>query len=173
MKAQQRKLMILRHAKSSWNEPDLDDYERPLSKRGRRDAPLMGEWMRKHGWIPDYIVSSPARRAKETALMVCDALAVEADRVVWDEHIYGAELPALLEALGKIPESAERALLVGHNPGLEELIAYLVTEESRAALAFGFMKTATLAVLQIRDPWRRLRAHHAKLELLKRPKELL
>jgi len=173
MTRDQRDLLVLRHAKSSWNEPALDDYDRPLSKRGKRDAPRMGQWMREQGLIPDYIVSSPARRAKETTRRICGALDIDPSSVVWEERIYGAELPALLSVIEKIPDSAQCALLVGHNPELEELVAYLVSEGERATLGYGFLKTATLAMLQTRDPWRDVRAHHARLKCLKRPKELL
>ncbi|MCP4044139.1 MAG: histidine phosphatase family protein, partial [Gammaproteobacteria bacterium] len=120
-----RELFILRHAKSSWTSDADTDFDRPLAKRGKRDAPRMGGWMKDQGLIPDYIVSSPANRAQKTCKLVCKELGVVKSCITWDESIYAADLEELLDVLTGCPRKAKRVLLVGHNPGLDMLLSYL------------------------------------------------
>lgn len=142
-------LLVLRHAKSSWSDPALDDHERPLSKRGRRDGPRMGELLREHGLIPDVVISSDAVRARLTAEAVADAARC-AGQVLLDRRLYMASPADIRSLLRTMPERAETVMIVGHNPGLEELVA-LLTGERRD------LPTAALAqiVLPI-DQWRDL-----------------
>jgi phosphohistidine phosphatase len=143
-------LLVLRHAKSSWKDPALDDHERPLNKRGRRDAPRMGELVREHGLIPDVVISSDAVRARLTAEAMAEA-ALYAGEVLLDPHLYMARPADILSLLRTVQENAETVMIVGHNPGLEELVEQLTGERQD-------MPTAALAqiVLPI-DQWRDLK----------------
>jgi phosphohistidine phosphatase len=143
-------LLVLRHAKSSWNNPALDDHERPLNKRGRRDAPRMGELVREYGLIPDVVISSDAVRARLTAEAVAEA-ARYAGEILLDPHLYLASPADILSLLRTVREQAETVMIVGHNPGLEELVAQLTGERQD-------LPTAALAqiVLPI-DQWRDLK----------------
>jgi phosphohistidine phosphatase len=143
-------LLVLRHAKSSWNDPALDDHERPLSTRGRRDGPRMGELVREHGLMPDVVISSDAVRARLTAEAVAEA-ARYAGQILLDQRLYMASPADIRSLLRTVPDKAETVMIVGHNPGLEELVA-LLTGERRD------LPTAALAqiVLPI-DQWRDLK----------------
>src|SRR5688572_22674308 len=117
-------LLVLRHAKSSWNDPALDDHERPLNERGRRDAPRMGELVREYGLIPDIVISSDAVRAQLTAEAVAEA-ARYAGEILLDQRLYIASPADILSLLRTVRENAETIMIVGHNPGLEELVEHL------------------------------------------------
>ena len=120
-------LLVLRHAKSSWNDPALDDHERPLNKRGRRDAPRMGELVREYGLIPDVIISSDAVRARLTAEAVAEA-ARYAGEILLDPHLYLACPADIHSLLTTVRENAGTVMIVGHNPGLEKLVKQLTGE---------------------------------------------
>ena len=142
-------LLVLRHAKSSWDDAALDDHERPLNKRGRRDAPRMGELVREHGLIPDVVISSDAVRARLTAEAVIEA-ARYAGAILLDRRLYMAGPADILSLLRTVGEKAETVMIVGHNPGLEELVAQLTGD-------WQDLPTAALAqiILPI-DRWRDL-----------------
>ena len=142
-------LLVLRHAKSSWNDPELDDHARPLNKRGKRDGPRMGELMRKYGLMPDIVISSDAVRAQLTADAVAEA-ARYAGEILLDPRLYMASPADILSLLRTVRENAETVMIIGHNPGLEELVEQLTGERQD-------MPTAALAhiVLEI-DQWRDL-----------------
>jgi phosphohistidine phosphatase len=159
-------LLVLRHAKSSWSDSALDDHERPLSKRGRRDGPRMGQLVRESGLIPDLVVSSDAVRARLTAEAVVEA-ARYAGELLLDQRLYMASAADILALLRKMPERAETVMIVGHNPGLEELVAQLTGQRQD-------LPTAALAqiVLPI-DQWSELgRSTRGTLLGHWRPKEL-
>jgi phosphohistidine phosphatase len=118
-------LTLIRHAKSSWKEPSLPDWDRPLNRRGRRDAPLMGQRLAERGAYADLVISSPAVRALATA----EAIAVEIEypwtEIVVDERLYEADLFEWLEVIQDLDDALDRVMCVGHNPGLTELVNYL------------------------------------------------
>jgi phosphohistidine phosphatase len=160
-------LLVLRHAKSSWSDPALDDHERPLNKRGRRDGPRMGELVREYGLIPDVVISSDAVRARLTATAVAEA-ARFAGEVLLHPHLYTACPADILSLLQTVQENAETVMIVGHNPGLEELVEQLTGERQD-------LPTAALAhiVLPI-DQWRDLKlSTRGTLLGTWRPKELI
>ncbi|MEO5347773.1 MAG: histidine phosphatase family protein [Magnetococcus sp. YQC-9] len=172
-----RKLIIMRHAKSAWDTDAVSDFERPLAKRGLQDAPRMGEWLSDQGVIPDFIVSSPALRAKQTILEVCKVLDIKKKAVQWDARIYGAGTEELLEVLSEVPKQTGIAMIVGHNPGLEMLFSHLV----RHAMEMpgldewgeaGVIKTATIAYLETPNDWQHLTPGCAKLLNLISPRQL-
>jgi len=160
-------LLVLRHAKSSWNDPALDDHERPLNKRGRRDAPRMGELVREYRLIPDVIISSDAVRARMTAEAVAEAARYPGE-ILLDPRLYMANPAGILSVLRTVPETRARTvMIVGHNPGLEELVAQLTGDQQD-------LPTATLAHIALPvGQWRDLRlSTHGTLLGLWRPKEL-
>jgi phosphohistidine phosphatase len=112
-------ILLLRHAKSSWSDPGLDDFDRPLAGRGLKDAPRMGKYIRKIGYKPDYIVSSPAERAKQTTEMVVDAMKMDESVINWDDDLYFESARKYIEAINGAPDSAEKVMIVGHNPLME------------------------------------------------------
>jgi len=130
-------LLVLRHAKSSWNDSALGDHERPLNERGRRDGPRMGQLIREYGLIPDVVISSDAERAQLTAQAVAEAARYEGE-ILLDPRLYLASPADILLLLRTVRENAETIMIVGHNPGLEELVEQLTGERQHlptAALA--------------------------------------
>jgi len=159
-------LMILRHAKSSWKESGLTDHDRPLNKRGERDAPRMGRQLAAEGVLPELIVSSTAVRAWTTAREVAGACGFDGDIRATGE-LYLADPSTILELLSQVPDRYQRVMIVGHNPGSEELVRLLTGRDET-------MPTAALA--QVRLPiatWSELGPRsRGELLALWRPKEL-
>lgn len=161
-----KRLLLLRHAKSSWGDPGLADFDRPLNERGLRAAPLMGRLMRQRRVQPDLIISSPAERARRTAVLVAEAAGFAAP-LRFDERIYEATAARLVEVVSQAEEGAGELLLVGHNPGMEELLELLTGEARR-------MPTAALARIQLDiEKWGKLRERTGRLEWHVKPKELV
>jgi len=121
-------LYLIRHAKSSWDFPDLSDFDRPLNKRGKRNAPEMGRRLRIRGVVPDIVLSSPARRARETCLAVCCEIAFPETAIIFDSAIYAAGVNTLLQTVEGLPDDASSAFLVSHNPGITSFAEYLTGE---------------------------------------------
>lgn len=134
-------LLLLRHAKSSWDNARLSDYERPLNERGRRDAPRMGELLRHEGLIPDLIAASSAKRAAATAELVALELSLDSD-IRYTEKLYLAEPNAYITLARQLDDDIETLLMVGHNPGIQELVEWLTGKEET-------MSTAALAYIRI------------------------
>jgi phosphohistidine phosphatase len=166
-----RELLILRHAKSDWSAGVASDFERPLAKRGNKDAPRVGEWLYREGLVPDVVVSSPAARARQTALKVCKSMDYKKKRIIWDEAVYEAGVPDLLEVLARCPANAGAVLLVGHNPGLEELVTFLAGDEAEVPEDGKLLPTATVARLEMPDDWSDLEAGCAQLIDIVRPRK--
>ncbi|MBI2421508.1 MAG: histidine phosphatase family protein [Candidatus Hydrogenedentes bacterium] len=161
-----KELLILRHAKSSWEEPGLSDFERPLNERGKRDAPRMGRLLREQDLLPDLVISSDAKRAIKTARAVCKE-AGYAGPIEERHEFYLAEAGVYMAVLHDAPDAAGRILIVGHNPGLAFLVASLTHQHEE-------MPTGALAhiVFPIRH-WRELQlSTPGMLKCVWRPKEL-
>jgi len=167
-----RELLILRHAKSSWNSDAATDFDRPLSKRGRRDAPRVGRFLRDQRLVPDYVVSSPAERAKQTVIAVCAEMGIGPERIQWDPRIYHAGAGALLDVLNDCPDDARRVLIAGHNPGLEILLQNLCDHEVPMPDDYKLMPTAAVAHLEILSDWSALEGRLARLVSLTRARSL-
>jgi len=120
-----KNLTLVRHAKSSWNNPQLADFQRPLNKRGERDAPRMGSRLAARNMQPQIIVSSPAVRALTTAKVIASALGFQAAEIITDERIFHAYSDHLLEVIRGFDASLHHVMLVGHNPGLTDLVEQL------------------------------------------------
>lgn len=116
-----RNLILIRHAKSCWDDPSLTDLERPLNKRGKHDAPAMGRLLQERKLVPDLIVSSPAKRALKTATKIAKTLGYDKVRIEIRAEIYMQGLEALLDIVSNLPADVRRAYLVGHNPELTDL----------------------------------------------------
>jgi phosphohistidine phosphatase len=153
-----RTLLLLRHAKSSWDDASLDDFERPLSRRGRDAAPLVGRHIARRGWVPDMAIVSPAARTRQT----WDLVAAEFPRrpqLVVDRSIYEAEPGAILAAIRGISDDVATLMVVGHNPGLEQL-AWRIAGDGSSAEALKTIRnkypTGATAVFQLAGTWAHL-----------------
>jgi phosphohistidine phosphatase len=166
-----RELLLLRHGKSDWSL-NAEDFSRPLKDRGGRDAERMGTWLQRQGWIPDHWLCSPAERAKNTAERCAAAMEQDARRIHYDERIYEAGLSPLLEVLAGSPADAGCVILVGHNPGLEDLLIHLTGDRVPDSSDHKLLPTATLARLTMPEDWSRLKAGCAHLLSITRPGEL-
>jgi phosphohistidine phosphatase len=123
-----KRLILLRHAKSSWSEDGLPDSERPLSGRGERDAPRMGARLHERGIRPDLVLSSPALRARSTATLVAQAIDYPADAIHLEPSLYLAAPKEILAVVAQQADRVDCLLVVGHNPGLTELTNLLLPE---------------------------------------------
>jgi phosphohistidine phosphatase len=139
-------LLILRHAKSAWDDPNLEDWDRPLNERGLREAPLMGKLMRKKDLLPDLVLCSNAKRARATLDLAAEASGYNGEIRLLPE-LYAAPPETYLKALSTLPDHYARVMVVGHNPGLEDLLHGL-TGQVQA------LPTAALAQIEIPiDSW--------------------
>jgi phosphohistidine phosphatase len=166
-----RELFILRHGKADRPE-GLADVDRPLKKRGRQDAKHIGRWLHERELSPDYVLSSPASRALQTAQHVCKQLDIDPDTIVCDAVIYEADPSSLVAVLRKCPETARRVLLVGHNPGLEGLILALTGYSEPLPDDASHLSTAAMAQLVFEGQWADLVDGCAKWVMLVRPDSL-
>lgn len=171
-----RQLLLLRHAKSSWDDPRLPDHARPLNARGRRNAAAMAEAMRELGLAPDVVLVSSARRTLQTL----EALApIEGSPLVEPmDALYLAPWPSLLDVLRGVRETARSVLLIGHNPGLHELALALAGPAAMAAggrmaerLAQSY-PTAALTEFSVALPWRLLEPNGGRLMRFLTPADL-
>jgi phosphohistidine phosphatase len=139
-----RRLVVLRHAKSEW--PDgVADHERPLAARGRREAPLAGRWLDENVGTIDLVVCSPARRARETCALVVEELAT-APAVRVEDRLYPGSPSDIVAVAHELPDAIRTVLLIGHNPGLEELVGELADADC-------VLKTSSIAVLSGPGDW--------------------
>jgi len=166
-----RELLILRHGKSDWNF-DVDDYHRPLQERGKRGAQQMGFWLLQQNLLPDRVVSSPAERAIATAEKAVKAMGLSASCITREEPIYAASLSSLMDVVRSVPAETKRLMLVGHNPGVEQLLNYLVEEDIRLPEDGKLLPTATLARLVLDCEWGNVGAGCARLDSITRPGSL-
>lgn len=144
----ERRLVLLRHAKSSWKHEGIDDHERPLNSRGRRQAPEIARELEKRGWLPDTVWSSDAARCRETIAAIRETTTL-VPPTRFDPRLYLASAGRLLELLRMLPDSSERVLVVGHNPGWSDAVGWLTGGVSVD------LKTANAALLDTREEsWR-------------------
>ncbi len=120
-----KQLLICRHAKSSWKNPELADIARPLNRRGKRNALLMGERLAARGMIPDFTLSSPAKRAGKTAVRLCKGMKVSRKLISINDAIYDTDSRGLLNVISKTDDRYYRLMLIGHNPELTLLVNHL------------------------------------------------
>ena len=118
-------LYLVRHAKSSWKYPNLDDFERPLNKRGRKNAPFMGSVLKKLKVAPDLVISSPANRAAMTARIIAAAISYPLENILYSETIYEFSENVLIHVVKQIDDAVNNAMVVGHNPAINGLANYV------------------------------------------------
>ena len=160
-----RTLYLLRHAKSSWKDDSLRDFDRPLKRRGREAAEQIGQVLAAEKTRALFVISSPAARARETTKLVLESARLKMEPR-FDERIYEADVRTLLEVVASIPDKAESAMLVGHNPGFENLLSYLTTDDRH-------MPTAALAKIEFEvGSWGEVVEGSGRLESFVTPKEL-
>jgi phosphohistidine phosphatase len=162
-----RRLYLLRHAKSSWEDPALADFERPLAPRGRKAAKVLAGYVEREGIRPELVLCSPARRARETLERLSRALGEPA--VTYDERLYGASETELLTRLREVPGSYGSVLLVGHNPGTAQLLALLAGGGLPLPAE---VPTGALASLSLDASWPELEPGAASLDAFVVPREL-
>ncbi|MFT7641222.1 MAG: phosphohistidine phosphatase [Pirellulaceae bacterium] len=160
-------LLVLRHAKSSWSNPGQSDHERPLNKRGRAAAPRMGQLLVEQQIIPELIICSTAERARQTGDLLADACKFSGN-LVHETQLYLAPPSAYIEQLQQMDDAIQSVMVIGHNPGLEDLVGFFCDDPNFV------MPTAALAELHLEiDEWRKLGIRtHAKLNNYWIPKEL-
>ncbi len=168
-------LYLLRHAKSDWSISSLDDFDRPLNKRGRRAAPMIGAVLQERGWLPDIVLCSSACRAQET----WDLAAARLDRpppLKLLKSLYLASPSRILSALSSLPDDVGSALVVGHNPGLQHLARRLADSRSNARARQALEEkypTGALAVVALDlERWRGILEAPARLSEFVRPRDL-
>jgi phosphohistidine phosphatase len=158
-------LYILRHAKSSWKDPNLSDFERPLNRRGQRAAETLGQHFRNEEIVPELVLCSPAIRTRETIEIIVKTAKWRTE-VRYDERIYEAGAMRLFEVVSQIENDRKTALLVGHNPGLEELLQLLTGNIEQ-------MPTGALAEVAIKaSKWSEALQKKAVLKSFVKPREL-
>jgi phosphohistidine phosphatase len=169
-----RKLTLLRHAKSSRDDEQLADFARPLAPRGRKAAPLIGRHMRSLGLEPDLVLCSPAERTRETAALVLPALEAGPLPVTYDESLYEASAELLMERLRRVPDSIGHLLLIGHNPGLQDLVLALVGKlpEEHTRIAQKLPTGALVVLVLAAKRWRDIRPGKAKITHHVQPRDL-
>jgi phosphohistidine phosphatase len=165
-----RSLFVLRHAKSSWDDPALADHERPLAPRGRRGAKRIAEYMSRTHIEPELVLCSTATRARQTLELVSPALG--SPTVSLEDELYGAPADELLARLGRVPDDVDSVLLVGHNPGLQDLVLELASGGEPLERVAAKFPTGALATLTLAETWSRLTPRGAALAAYVVPREL-
>lgn len=163
-------LFLLRHAKSSWAEPTLPDRERPLAQRGRRDAKRIAKHLVRLGFEPELVLCSSAVRTRETLELVRPALGTS--KVLFEDGLYAASSDELLARIRLVPEALASVMLIGHNPGLQQLALVLASSGDELPRLETKFPTAALATLAVAKTWSRLDPADAILTAYIVPKQL-
>ena len=149
-----KKLYLIRHAKSSWDNP-VADFDRDLNKRGEFDAPLIGKELKKREINPDLIISSPALRAKKTALILAKEIGYNPSQILFKDSIYESSLYNLLMIIKELDISLESVMIVGHNPSMTELINKI------SKFSISNLPTCGVVALEL-DSWSEIEPYSAK-----------
>lgn len=158
-------LYLMRHAKSSWKDSTIDDFDRPLNKRGLNDAPLVGKYLYNQKIAFDEIISSPARRAANTAELIANEIKFD-HKIIFESSIYNANSSDLLKVIRSIKEDVHQFILIGHNPSLNELANYLLKEE------IDNIPTAGVVAISFDVDWKEIIEKSGKLVFFIYPKIL-
>ncbi len=165
-----KRLFLLRHAKSSWDDPALADHDRPLANRGRRASKRICEHMRREAISPAFVLCSSATRTQQTLELITPAL--EAPEVSIERGLYGASSAALLDRIRELGSTISSALLIGHQPAVQELALALAGDGAELARVRAKFPTAALATLLFVGEWSTLGPGSAELVAYVKPKEL-
>lgn len=159
-------LYLLRHAKSSWKDAELSDIDRPLNKRGKEDAPKMGKRLAKLNVLPDFIISSPAKRTFRTASIIAPLLGYTEKNIKIDMRLYGANIQQILEVIQEEMDQHDSIMIVGHNPGLTQLVEYL------SSIDVENIPTCGLVQINFKvDQWTQIQEGLGELTLFEYPKK--
>lgn len=170
-----KKLILLRHAKSSWENPDIEDHDRPLNGRGTAACPVMADWLRTHRYVPDIVLCSSSKRTRQTVKglrRVIDDL----PKACIDPRLYHASPTTMRQYIAELPDRAQTVMLVGHQPGLSAFTRMLADgeEQRRCRRAYEHFPTAAAAVLQLDiDHWSDLEYAQARFIDFAVPRELM
>jgi phosphohistidine phosphatase len=159
-------LYLVRHAKSSWKYPNLDDFERPLNKRGRKNAPFMGRILKKLKVAPELVISSPANRAAMTARMIASKINYPLDKIQYSERLYEFSEDALIPVIKQIDDRVNKAMVIGHNPATNGLANYIGDQPIDNIPTSG----AYCVELDI-SSWANISEHCGKLKFFEFPKK--
>lgn len=161
-------ILLLRHAKSSWEDSSLKDFDRPLAERGEKDAPRMGKFLKQVEYLPARIIASPALRAKQTTTLFAEAAALDEDLITWNEDLYYGSYKDYLSAIKNTSDDIKTIMLVGHNPKMEEMADVLCNDEDTGAIR---IPTAALLCFEHHaDRWKRVQPGTAQLKWMMIPK---
>jgi phosphohistidine phosphatase len=160
-----KKIILVRHGKSAWNNPNLTDHDRPLADRGLNDVPEMGLRLKEKGIVPDLILSSPATRASQTAEIIAEVLHIPKSIIAFDKNLYHASYAMILKCIQRQDDSNELIFVVGHNPGLNDFIDFMGgnLENLPTSGQYGFMVDT--------DHWIQLRPENVKTWFIDYPKK--
>ena len=161
-------LLLVRHAKSSWDYPGLTDFERPLNKRGHRDAPFMGKLLIEKKVVPDLIISSPATRAITTARHFSEGLGYPLEKISTDERLYDAEYSDICDVIFEIDDPVNCLMIVSHNPGLTE-----VADRLTGKVIDNIVTSAILCINFDTASWSKINSKNASIEFYEYPKKYL
>jgi phosphohistidine phosphatase len=163
-----KQLLLLRHAKSSWDEPGLADLERPLARRGRRASELIAEHLRAQRIKPQLVLCSPSRRTRETL----ERIGLDDSDQRIEDDLYAASAEELLGVLTGLADDIDSAMLIGHNPGIQDLALRLAGSSPEVTRLRRKFPTAALATLEFEGGWHELAPGSAELVAFVRPKDL-
>lgn len=164
--AKLRELMLLRHAKSDWSDETHADIDRPISHKGKKQAKKIAQWLADKRLMPDLILVSPAKRAQQTYRRICQECSIETQMI---DDLYLAELDTLKSILANVHET-HRVMVIGHNPGLEQLLRFLINNPDDDSTQL--FPTASLAHFILPEQWNNLEPGDGKLQQFVRPKDI-
>ncbi len=162
-----KRLYILRHAKSDWSDPSLDDFDRGLKKRGKNDIKLIAQWLKDQNIVPDFILSSPAKRAKKTLKVLKNILNIKKESIKFDSNIYEADINYLIKMLSKLDDRYDAVFLIGHNPSLNELAEFLSN-----TIITNIPTSGIVAIEFDMDSWSKIKSKKGKIIFFQYPKKL-
>lgn len=169
-----KKVILLRHAKSSWSNPDLEDHDRPLNKRGKASAPVIAQWLADQSHLPDTVLCSSSKRTRQTVRRMKEIL-LDLPELRIEPQLYHATPDMMRDRLANLPESCDTVLVVGHQPGLGAFARKLAdaNPRPRCSRAFEHFPTAAAAVLEVDiEDWSDLHYHGARFVDFAVPREL-
>ncbi len=167
----QRRLILMRHGKSGYDEAYYNDFVRRLAPRGQQDVPRMGAWLRREGRVPDFVYSSTAFRAYETALLAVRGLNFAEEAIEFKRELYLADVGTLLACIRAAP-AYKTIMLIAHNPGLDGLVEELCGHAAGRRDDGKLMATSAVAVIAMPKDWTGRLSGEGKLEALMRPADL-
>ena len=161
-----KQIFLLRHAKSSWDNSNLSDFERPLANRGIRDAKKLCKFIKKSDLKLDKVFCSNAFRAKETFDLTADGFNFQIEKAVYTDKLYFGDVTNIINDLKKLDEGIKNILIIGHNPTLHLLVEFLINEN------IARFTTCNLAIILFKGNWIKLDSHKCSLKSLIKPKEI-